>query len=100
MWWRGALHPSHGKQSSTVADKHHDHFSVEYPDVVSDPSIVTPTNAVPLTSHDVVREAVPKSPGIYAAWVLDDEALRAAGIDGPAPRCVYVGKAEQTGLAA
>lgn len=47
--------------------------------------------AVPLTRG--VASDLPRRPGIYAAWILDPRALRQAGIDGPAPLLLYVGKA-------
>lgn len=71
-----------------------------YPLAMAAPTIVSPEHAVPLVTPAMVHDRVPKSSGIYAAWVLDAEALGAAGIDGPAPRCIYVGKAERAGLAA
>lgn len=52
----------------------------------------TADQAVPLTSLEVYR-AVPNDPGYYAAWITDNTALAEAGLDGPAPRLAYVGKA-------
>jgi hypothetical protein len=34
---------------------------------------------------------LPRTPGIYAAWITMDAALEQVGIAGPAPRLVYVG---------
>lgn len=36
-------------------------------------------------------------PGVYAAWIVDPAALAEAGIDGPPPVLMYVGKASSTG---
>jgi hypothetical protein len=35
--------------------------------------------------------------GVYAAWIVDEQALMAAGIGGTAPVLVYVGKADGAG---
>jgi hypothetical protein len=64
---------------------------------VADPEL-SPDGAVPLTSIGEVKRIVPARPGVYAAWIDDERALKAAGIDGPSPRCVYIGKAQAAGL--
>lgn len=38
-------------------------------------------------------DLLPDAPGVYTAWIVDDAALRQAGIEGPAPVLAYVGKA-------
>jgi hypothetical protein len=38
-------------------------------------------------------EALPDAPGVYAAWITDEAALRQAGVEGPAPVLAYVGQA-------
>ena len=53
--------------------------------------------ATELTALEVL-EQVPDKPGIYAAWVVDESALRQCGIAGPAPSLIYVGKAGERGL--
>jgi hypothetical protein len=42
--------------------------------------------------HSDVRD-LPAAHGVYAAWILEDDALDEAGIEGPAPVLAYVGKA-------
>ncbi len=64
---------------------------------MADPGL-SPDGARPLTSVGEVKGIVPARPGIYAAWIDDERALKAAGIDGPSPRCVYIGKAQAAGL--
>ena len=38
-------------------------------------------------------KSLPDRPGIYAAWILEEDALEAVGVEGPAPVLTYVGKA-------
>ncbi len=38
-------------------------------------------------------ESLPDAPGVYAAWITDEAALRQAGVEGTAPLLAYVGKA-------
>lgn len=45
-----------------------------------------------LTSLEVSE--VPRESGYYIAWITDEAALDEAGLDGPAPRVAYVGKAQ------
>jgi hypothetical protein len=53
-------------------------------------------NAIQLTSLEV-DESVPVSPGVYAAWLVDSKALAGCGVEGPAPRLMYVGRAVSAG---
>src|SRR4051794_7765174 len=38
--------------------------------------------------------AITTKSGVYAAWIVDDVALSEAGGDGPAPRLMYLGRAQ------
>jgi hypothetical protein len=55
-------------------------------------ALLDPNRAIALREREL--GIVPAVPGLYAIWIVDSSALRAAGIDGPAPKLLYVGKAE------
>jgi hypothetical protein len=39
---------------------------------------------------------VPAAPGVYTAWIVEEDALEEVGVEGPAPVLAWVGKAERT----
>src|SRR5690242_16544524 len=54
-------------------------------------ALLDPNRAVPLREGELHQ--VPRTPGLYAIWLLEPGSLRACGIDGPAPKLIYIGMA-------
>lgn len=60
--------------------------------------VQSPAPPEPATTLDAdTAKRAPQSQGIYAAWIVDEQALAEAGLSGPPPRLVYVGVAAGRG---